>query len=128
MLTKANVKKVNVNLECIDQRLRQLMDFDRATSYAKQKDSLQKEFESFLASLPGHVTLATVTPRDVCRFLIFKDKDGRFTAMVATISAKRDDFRVDAQYVYLTKRLTLILVSYGPFFTLLDEMASGTSA
>ena len=77
MLTKANVKKVNVNLECIDQRLRQLMDFDRATSYAKQKDSLQKEFESFLASLPGHVTLATVTPRDVCRFLIFKDKDGK---------------------------------------------------
>ena len=52
----------------------------------------------------------------------------RFTAMVATISAKRDDFRVDAQYVYLTKRLTLISVSYGPFFTLLDEMASGTSA
>ena len=53
------------------------MDFDRATSYAKQKDSLQKEFESFLASLPGHVTLATVTPRDVCCFLIVKDKDGK---------------------------------------------------
>ena len=53
------------------------MDFDRATSYAKQKDSLQKEFESFLDSLPGHVTLATVIPRDVCRFLIFKDKDGK---------------------------------------------------
>ena len=53
------------------------MDFDRATSYAKQKGSLQKEFESFLASLLGHVTLATVTPRDVCRFLIFKDKDGK---------------------------------------------------
>ena len=64
-------------MECIDQRLRQLMDFDRATSYAKQKDSLQKEFESFLASLPGHVTLATVTPRDVYRFLIFSgDRPG----------------------------------------------------
>ena len=90
-MTKANVKKVNVDLECIDQRLRQLMDFDRATSYAKQKDSLQKEFESFLASLPGHVTLATVTPRDVCRFLIFlriRMGKRRFTAMVATISAK----------------------------------------
>ncbi|KAL9965310.1 hypothetical protein ACROYT_G029091 [Oculina patagonica] len=53
------------------------MDFDRATSYAKQKDSLRKEFETFLASLPGHITLATVTPRDICRFLVFKDKNGK---------------------------------------------------
>ncbi|KAL9976123.1 hypothetical protein ACROYT_G013375 [Oculina patagonica] len=53
------------------------MNFDRATSYAKQKDSLRKEFETFLASLPGHITLATVTPRDICRFLVFKDKNGK---------------------------------------------------
>ena len=31
----------------------------------------------FLSALPGEVTLATVTPRDLCRFLIFKDKDGK---------------------------------------------------
>ena len=53
------------------------MDLDRATSYAKQKDSLRKEFETFLACLPGHITLATVTPRDICRFLVFKDKNGK---------------------------------------------------
>ena len=53
------------------------MDFDRATSHAKQKDSLRKEFETFLASLPGHIALATVTPRDICRFVVFKDKNGK---------------------------------------------------
>ena len=51
------------------------MNFDPATSYAKQKDSLRKEFETFLRSFPGFVTLETVTPRDICRFLVFKDKD-----------------------------------------------------
>ena len=52
------------------------MDFDRATSYAKQKDLLRKEFETFLASFPDHSTLVTVTPRDMCCFLVFKDKNG----------------------------------------------------
>ena len=66
-----------VNLEAIDDRLRQLTLFDNATSYAKQKDSLQKAVEKFLLSIPGSPTLATMTPRDICRFLVFKDKDGK---------------------------------------------------
>ncbi|KAL9953681.1 hypothetical protein ACROYT_G041134 [Oculina patagonica] len=53
------------------------MDIDRATSYAKQKDSLRKEFKTFLVFLPGHITLATVFPRDICRFLVFQDKNGK---------------------------------------------------
>ena len=76
-MTAFNVDKTDNNLESIDRRLRQLMDLDRATSYAKQKDSLRKEFEISLASLPGHITLATVTPRDICRLLVFKDKNGK---------------------------------------------------
>ena len=66
-----------VNLEAIDDRLRQLTLFDNATSYATQKDSLQKAVEKFLLSIPGSPTLATMTPRDICRFLVFKDKDGK---------------------------------------------------
>ncbi|KAL9951351.1 hypothetical protein ACROYT_G044002 [Oculina patagonica] len=77
IVTPFHIDKTDIDLKSIDQRLRQLMDFDRATSYAKQKDSLRKEFETFLASLPGHITLATVTPRDICRFLVFKDKNGK---------------------------------------------------
>ena len=77
-MTAFNVDKTDINLESIHWRLRQLMDLDRATSYAKQKDSLRKEFETFLASLPGHIILATVTPRDICRFpFFFKDKNGK---------------------------------------------------
>ena len=38
---------------------------------------MQKELEAFLSAQPGRVSLATVTPQDLCRFLIFKDKDGR---------------------------------------------------
>lgn len=49
-----------------------MLNFEKATSYSKRKDSLQKELEAFLSALPGRVSLPTV-----CRFLIFKDKDGR---------------------------------------------------
>ena len=52
-------------------------NYDQATSYSKQKDSLQIQLEAFLSALPGQVTLATATPRDLCRFLILKDKDGK---------------------------------------------------
>ena len=53
------------------------MNFDHATGYAKQKDSLKKEFEMFLGSLPDFVTLATVALCDICRFLVFKGEDGK---------------------------------------------------
>ena len=68
---------VNVDLSQIDKRLQELLNYDQATSYSKQKDSLQKQLEAFLSALSGQVTLATVTPRHWCRFLIFKDKDGK---------------------------------------------------
>lgn len=77
VLTSATSKPPSVDLASINNRLQQLLNFDQATSYSKQKDSLQKELEAFLSALPGRVSLATVTPQDLCRFLIFKDKDGR---------------------------------------------------
>ena len=68
---------LKVDLDSIDKRLQQLLNFDQATSYSKQKDTLRKELEAFLSALPGQVSLATVPPRDIYRFLIFKNKDGR---------------------------------------------------
>ena len=77
VLPSATTKPPSIDLASINNRLQQLLNFDQATSYTKQKDSLQKELEAFLSALPGCVSLATVTPQDLCRFLIFKDKDGR---------------------------------------------------
>ena len=71
------VNVVEIDLDGIDKRFQQLTNFDRATSYSKQKDSLQKELENFLAALPGKPGISTVTPRDLCRFLIYKDRHGK---------------------------------------------------
>lgn len=60
---------LKLDLDSIDKRLQQLLNFDQATSYSRQKDSLQKELEAFLSALPGQVSLATVSPWDICRFL-----------------------------------------------------------
>ena len=67
---------VNVDLSQIDKRLQELLNYDHVTSYSKQ-DSSQKQLEEFLSALAGQVTLATVTPQYLCRFLIFKDIDGK---------------------------------------------------
>lgn len=72
VLTSATTKPPSVDLASINKRLQQLLNFDQATSYSKRKDSLLKELEAFSSAPPGRVPLATV-----CRFLIFKDKDGR---------------------------------------------------
>jgi hypothetical protein len=61
----------------IDERLKQLSLFSQATSYSKQKDFLQKELEKFLDALPGSPSLSNVTPKDICRFLVYKDQNGK---------------------------------------------------
>lgn len=73
------------------------MNFDRATGYAKQKDSLKKEFDMFLGSLPGYITLVTVAPRDICRFLFLRTRmeKTRFTVMTVDILGKRESMSVD---------------------------------
>ena len=45
----------DVDVNAIDDRLRQLALFDQATCYSKQKASLQRELENFLSSLPGSI-------------------------------------------------------------------------
>lgn len=65
------------DVNAIDDCLRQLSLFDQATSYSKQKDSLRRELENFLSPLPGSITVSTVTPRHICRFLVHKDKNGK---------------------------------------------------
>ena len=57
ILKAATVREVSVDLDAIDARVQQLLNYDNATSYVRQKYSLQKELEGFLSALPGYVTL-----------------------------------------------------------------------
>lgn len=54
-----------MDVDAIDDRLRLLAFFDEATGYSKQKDSLRRELENFLSSLPGSIIVSTVTPRAI---------------------------------------------------------------
>lgn len=65
------------DISVIDSRLDQLQGIALSSAYAKQKNSLKKEFSTFLASLPGNKTLFSATPKDVCRFLAWKDSRGK---------------------------------------------------
>ena len=40
-------------------------------------NSLQRELESFLASLPSFPTVMAATPRGICRFLVYNDQSGK---------------------------------------------------
>jgi hypothetical protein len=40
-----------IDIASVDARLQQLFDFDKATSYSKKKDSLQKEFKFLVIRL-----------------------------------------------------------------------------
>ena len=68
---------IDINLDEIDTRLNQLWNFDQATSYSKQKDSLQKEVVNFPLGLLGKPSLAIVSPCNLCHFLVFKDGGGK---------------------------------------------------
>ena len=65
------------SLNAIDTRLSDLNTAAVSTPYSKQKSSLRSELESFLHSLPGNKTIFSATPRDVCRFLVWKDHKGK---------------------------------------------------
>lgn len=65
------------DLSAIDRRFQELQLFSSNSAYSKQKASLKSELSDFLFSLPGKKTLHAALPVDICRFLIYKDKDGK---------------------------------------------------
>ena len=61
------------DISAIDDHLDHLGGISLSSAYVKQRESLKKEFSAFLCSLPGAKTLFSATPKDVCRFLAWKD-------------------------------------------------------
>ena len=77
---KANVpdsEKARSDLAAIDDRLEALRKIKSDKPYQKQKSSLQHELERFLRSITSPKSLISATPKDLTRFLIWKDKGGR---------------------------------------------------
>lgn len=64
-----------VDLGRIDERIGSLTN---GINYnQKRKESIRKAFSSFLKELPHKPCLLEVSPHDVVRFLVWKDKDGK---------------------------------------------------
>ena len=83
-LSTAQPLAVAPDISTIDGRLDQLRGIALSSAYAKQRESLKKEFSAFLCSLPGAKTLFSATPKDVCRFLAWKDSRGKTQVHVST--------------------------------------------
>ena len=69
---------VTLDVPALDNRLLQIASASVSTCCAKrQKSSLQKELESFLALLRFPEDISTAIPRDLCHFLLWKDQKGK---------------------------------------------------
>ena len=72
-----------------DRRLETLQAVNDHKPYQVQKSKPRKELESFLSSLPCPRTLLSASPRDVTRFLVWKDRKGKTKVHVPTCSLFR---------------------------------------
>ncbi|KAJ7391233.1 hypothetical protein OS493_019364 [Desmophyllum pertusum] len=68
---------VVLDLPAIDRRISSLQSARAAKPYEKQKSSLHLELESFLSSLPTPKSSISASPKDVIRFLVWKDSKGK---------------------------------------------------
>ncbi|XP_070541609.1 uncharacterized protein [Ptychodera flava] len=66
-----------VDMEAIDSRLAELQEKAASMPYTQRKSKLQTDFEVFLESMQPPKTLMSAAPRDILRFLVWKDKGGR---------------------------------------------------
>ena len=83
-LSTAQPILVVLDISAIDGWLVQLQGIALSSAYAKQRESLRKEFSTFLCSPPGAKTLFPATPKDVCRFLAWKDSREKTQVHVST--------------------------------------------
>ena len=84
-LSTAQPLSIAPDISAIDGRLDLLRGIASSFAYAKQRESLKKEFSTFLCSLPEAKTLFAATPKDVCRFLAWKDSRGKTHVHVSTL-------------------------------------------
>ena len=70
-------RKLKIDFVQIDARIKELDSARASKAYQRQESQLESEFSVFLASLQPQKTLLSTTPKDVVRFLIWKDGKGK---------------------------------------------------
>ena len=73
----ARTSTVSLDLPAIDRRISSLQSVRAAKPYENQKSSLRFALESFLSSLPTPKSPISASPKDVIRFLVWKDSKGK---------------------------------------------------
>lgn len=68
---------MDIDLTAIERRLDNLRQQNSNKSYERQKSALHKLLSSFLSSLPVAKSLASASPPDILKFLVWKDKFGK---------------------------------------------------
>ncbi|XP_078667576.1 uncharacterized protein LOC144909439 [Branchiostoma floridae x Branchiostoma belcheri] len=77
LVNTVTVRGRNVDQERIDKRYEEIMNVTSSSAYAKQKRVLEAQLGEFLGALQPAKTLDSATPKDIVRFLIWKDDDGK---------------------------------------------------
>lgn len=67
----------SIDVKSIDDRIDELNKARSVRPYERQKSKLELELVGFLESLPFPKTLHSACPKDIIRFLVWKDKNGR---------------------------------------------------
>lgn len=70
-------KRIKLDLGTIDERIHELEVARIPSKYVKQKSQLQSELQLFLHTLDPSKTPLSCSPKDVVRFLVWKDRKGR---------------------------------------------------
>ncbi|XP_019620334.1 PREDICTED: uncharacterized protein LOC109466909 [Branchiostoma belcheri] len=70
-------KNINVDEEKIQARLDEIHKLAVNTDYGKKKVALENELTDFLGNISPPKDLTTASPKDICSFLVWKDKGGK---------------------------------------------------
>ncbi|KAI8511797.1 hypothetical protein Bbelb_108970 [Branchiostoma belcheri] len=72
-------RSIDIDEEKIKRRLDEVNNMAKNTDYGKKKAALENELVDFLGNIYPPKDLVTASPKDVCAFLVWKDKGGKTT-------------------------------------------------
>ncbi|CAH1242278.1 Hypp6527 [Branchiostoma lanceolatum] len=70
-------KHIEIDKATIDKWLEEMNKMSKNTNYGKKKTAMENELVDFLGNLSTRKDLTTASPKDVCAFLVWKDKGGK---------------------------------------------------